>query len=163
MKVFSIILNGIVILCFLFLAASIILIDRELTSTTTRQAELNSKISNLESAQESYIKEIEELSSDNDALRDDLRASESKSDAIESLLLDVLATIGNDSDNTPAPAPIINTTIILKERRGGSTLGYNIPDDQNVIQNLSEHNDEWHEFCFVQRLTNTTLCYTKTE
>jgi hypothetical protein len=42
-------------------------------------------------------------------------------------------------------------------------LGYNIPDDQKVIQNLSEHNDEWHEFCFVQRLTNTTLCYTKTE
>jgi len=53
--------------------------------------------------------------------------------------------------------------IVIVTQRPTGTPWYNIPNRMKEIQNLSEPNDYWYDFCFQERKTNTTLCYKKIE
>ncbi|MFH1126202.1 MAG: hypothetical protein V1703_03680 [Candidatus Altiarchaeota archaeon] len=53
--------------------------------------------------------------------------------------------------------------IVIVTKRPTGTPYYNIPEYMKEIQNLSEPNDYWYEFCFQERKTNTTLCYKKVQ
>jgi hypothetical protein len=53
-----------------------------------------------------------------------------------------------------------NIVVITKRPTGTAYYGP-VPDNMKEIQNLSEPNDQWYDFCFQERKTNTTLCYTR--
>lgn len=55
-----------------------------------------------------------------------------------------------------------NSVVVITKRPTGTPF-YNIPEHMKSIQNLSEDSDQWKEFCFQERKTNTTLCYRNVE
>ena len=89
-------------------------------------------------------------------LRSNISSVESEMDVVAAFALglyDEVVLLVNSSDQEK---------IVVVTKRPTGTAFY-IPEQMKEIQNLSEPDDYWHEFCFQHRITNTTLCYRQVE
>lgn len=105
---------------------------------------------------ESY--RVADLQTSNAELGGNISALEYRMDILAAFTLamyDEISMLANSSHALP------NIEIVTVTKRPTGTPFYNIPDGMKSIQNLSESIDQWNEFCFQERRTNTTLCYRK--
>jgi len=127
-------------------------LNERITDLLSRNLELASSIDENSAKNEELRMINQDLVEENKELESRLSDSKSDLNRIESLLI-----LMYEKDE---PVTIVNTTIIVKDNKKIAGLPrFNIPEDQKTIQNLSSENDRWQEFCYQQRLTNTTLCY----
>lgn len=160
---------GMLALCILGLASCCIYAVQELNRSAEGRMELQTRLDsnvkaldaersiNLEQIRESeeVRGRIDQLGNDNQRLKGDLAILEGNADSMENIIN--LLTVMVNSTQTSSSIVVINN-----ERATGTPV-YHIPDNQQEIQNLSEPDDQWQEFCFQERRTNTTLCYRKAE
>jgi hypothetical protein len=108
---------------------------------------------------ESY--RVADLQTSNAELKGNISALEYRMDILAAFTLsmyDEMSLLINLSSHGEG---IPNIEVITVTKRPTGTPFYNIPESMKNIQNLSEPIDQWNEFCFQERKTNTTLCYRK--
>lgn len=127
---------------------------RELSLLRADVSNINVGLSDLR--RESY--RVADLQVSNAVLMGNISALEHRMDILAAFTLAVYDGISMLANSSHAPP---NIEIVTVTKRPTGTPFYNIPDGMKSIQNLSESIDQWNEFCFQERRTNTTLCYRK--
>jgi len=152
---------GVVIVVVVFVLFNFYVV-RELGLLRADVSNINSGLSELR--RESY--RVADLQRSNAELMSNISHLESKLEGLD-FQMDVLASFALATQDEVDM--LINYSIgpdknlIVVTSRPTGTPFYNIPEHMKSIQNLSEPSDEWSEFCFQERKTNTTLCYRKVE
>lgn len=144
---------GVVIIVIVFILFNFYVV-RELGLLRADVNNINSGLSELR--RESY--RVADLQTSNAELRGNISGLESRMDILAAFALatyDEIALLINSSTG------LEREEIIIVTKRPTGTPFYNIPEQMKSIQNLSEPSDQWNEFCFQERKTNTTLCYRK--
>jgi len=149
---------GVVIIVVVFIFFNFYVV-RELGLLRADVNNINSGLSELR--RESY--RVADMQAENADLRGKMAVVESRMDVLASFSLatyDLLLDHANASNEKEGQ--IVLNNVVITKRPTGTPID-NIPEQMKEIQNLSEPNDRWAEFCFQERKTNTTLCYRNVE